>query len=59
MSGPAIVILLGIGLPLLAFAVWQLLQEALVQIEPLVATFPRLRPLVEFLRAPSLHGVVR
>jgi UDP-N-acetylglucosamine acyltransferase len=35
------------------------LQEALVQIELLVATFPRLRPLVEFLRAPSLHGVVR
>jgi len=33
MSGPAIVILLGIGLPLLAFAVWQLLQEALVHVD--------------------------
>jgi regulator of protease activity HflC (stomatin/prohibitin superfamily) len=33
MSGIAIVVLLVIGVPLLAFAVWQLLQEALVRIE--------------------------
>ena len=33
MSGIAIVVLLVIGLPLLAFAVWQLLQEALVRID--------------------------
>lgn len=33
MSGVAIVVLLVIGLPLLAFAVWQLLQEALVRID--------------------------
>jgi regulator of protease activity HflC (stomatin/prohibitin superfamily) len=33
MSGIAIVVLLVIGLPLLAFAVWQLLQEGLVRIE--------------------------
>jgi regulator of protease activity HflC (stomatin/prohibitin superfamily) len=33
MSGIAIVVLLVIGVPLLAFAVWQLLQEGLVRIE--------------------------
>ena len=33
MSGIAILVVLVIGLPLLAFAVWQLLQEALVRIE--------------------------
>jgi len=33
MSGVAIVVLLVIGVPLLAFAVWQLLQEGLVRIE--------------------------
>jgi regulator of protease activity HflC (stomatin/prohibitin superfamily) len=33
MSGVAIVVLLVIGLPLVAFAVWQLLQEALVRID--------------------------
>jgi regulator of protease activity HflC (stomatin/prohibitin superfamily) len=33
MSGIAIVVLLVIGVPLLAFAVWQLMQEALVRID--------------------------